>query len=430
MKLLIIGNGVAGVSCAETVKKLTPDAEVTILSDEPHPFYSKSMLSYYLSGKFRPGDIVLRGYSFYKQTGIDLKIGIRAERIVPNKHQVAASDGRKYPYDSLLIATGASPAFPRKFIVGLEKKGVYGLRTLEDAEGILASLKENAANKTKPQAVILGGGLLGLESAHQLRMAGYQVVILEIAERLLTTVIDQGLAHWLNLEERFREEGYDLRTSARAVEVAGEEQVTGVVIQEGKKTRTIPADAVLVGTGVVTNSELARECGIAVDRGIVTDPSQRTSIPAIYAAGDCAQAVDFVTGGRTVFPIWPAATEQGRVAAYNICGKEAGYPGGLSINAFHLFGIPGCCMGLINPPSEKGYEELVNTGPDGPFYHRIILKDGVIVGTSLAGEIGAAGTIYRYMKEKTDVSATKDRLLQMLMMPNPKSSRVGIGTLW
>jgi len=151
-----------------------------------------------------------------------------------------------------------------------------------------------------------------------------------------------------------------------------------------------------------------------VDKGIITDERQQTNAPDIFAAGDVAQVNDLLTGASSVFPIWPAAVEQGRVAARNILGGEAEYKGGVNLNSFQFFGLPVCCLGLVEIGNGAGGEELVYQSQSPLVYHRLLLKDGYIVGASLAGDISKAGAVYAWMRERRPVGDKKENLLEAL----------------
>jgi nitrite reductase (NADH) large subunit len=414
MKVLIIGSGVAGTACAQAARKLDSNAGITILSEEPHLFYSKSLLAHCFSHGWDMDRLALCGLEGYHRLKLETLTSVRAEEIDPDKRIVRAGNGRVYHYDRLLIASGASPNFPRADIKGLDKKRVFGLRNFGDVIGIRGWLDKLTAKQAEIRAVIIGGGLLGLDAAYHLSKAGLRISLVESQPRLLPTVISEELSRWLDLEERFARHGFEINLEARPLEILGKEGVEAVSILQAGKIAQLPADMVLVAAGVVPNIGLARGCGIKVDKGIITDERQRTSGPDIFAAGDAAQVNDLLAGDSSVFPIWPAAVEQGRVAASNILGGDAKHMGGVSLNSFQFFGLPVCCMGLVELAKAAGGEELVHQSPSPPLYHRLLIEDGYIVGASLAGDISKAGALYTWMRERRPVGDKKEKLLDAL----------------
>lgn len=414
MKVLIIGSGVAGTACAQAVRRLDSHASITILSEEPHLFYSKSLLAHCFSHSWGMARLALCGPDSYQRLKLKARTSVRAEEIDTGKKIVRAGDGRIYPYDRLLISTGASPNFPSNNIKGLDKKRVFGLRNFADVVGIRAWLDKLKAKKTDVRAVVIGGGLLGLSAAYHLNQAGLNISLVESQSRLLPTVISEELSRWLGLEERFARHGYELKLASQPVEILGKEGVEAVSIAEGTKVTQLPADIVLVATGVVPKVGLAQGCGIEVDRGIITDERQQTSAPDILAAGDVAQTKDLLAGDSSVFPIWPAAVEQGRVAASNILGQDVQYKGGVNLNSFQFFDLPVCCLGLVELGNGVGREELVYQSQSPRVYQRILIEDGYIVGASLAGDISKAGAIYTWIREKRPVADKKEKLLEAI----------------
>jgi len=296
-------------------------------------------------------------------------------------------------YDKLLLANGAHPFVPP--IKGVEKTGVFTLRSIKDALAIKKSTK-----KTR-KVIIIGGGLLGLEFAASLRKLGQQVDVVEIFPRLLPRQLDQDGA--TILKDRIETRGIKIGLGVRTEEILGEKTVSGVLLDNGKE---LSGNLVLVSAGVRSNTDLAVEAGIKVDRGVVVDQYLQTSVNDVYAAGDVAEFE-----GR-VYGIIPAAMEQAKIATMNLLEKEKHvYKGTIPSNTLKIVGIDLTSMGLVNPEGPR-YEEIKKVDREKGVYKKIVLEQGKIVGATILGDRKGVTSIKKLMDQETDVTKYKDSLLE------------------
>jgi nitrite reductase (NADH) large subunit len=324
----------------------------------------------------------------------------------PEKNTVELSDGQKLQYDKLLLATGAAPRFPK--IEEIRHDGVFGLRKLEDAQGILARL-----SSTK-RAVVLGGGLVGLKAAAALKERGLSVTVLVDSPHVLSQMLDESSARIF--EKIFEQNGVTIYTKAKPVAVLGTQHIEGVQLASGE---VFECDVVVVGKGVDPRLELLEGTPIRKDYGVLVDDYLRTSVENIYAAGDVAQARDVLRGEPWINALWPCAVEQGRVAALNMLGRAMSYRGSMRMNSVQFFGVPVISAGLaVLTPGPLGgrpgeHDETLESRPAPGIYRKIFLKDETIVGFVLVGDVQAAGVLRILMERRVNVAPIKEELLEL-----------------
>jgi nitrite reductase (NADH) large subunit len=399
MSYVIIGASAAGIAACEAIRSLDPESPITVISDEKHGPYSRCLISYYLAGEMEKEAIRFREKDFYQKNMITALAGKKAVRLDTENKKVILENGEEIPYRKLLLATGGTPKFPD--IPGVEAKNVLGMRTLDDAEKLLA-----LSGKTK-QAVILGGGLIGCKAAYGLRERGLEVTIAIGSNRVLSQMLDLGAADIFR--RRFEEHGIAIMTGKNAQEIIIEKgRATGVKLDSGE---TLPAQMVVIGKGVVPRMELAEGTSIETDYGILADEHLMTSAPDIYAAGDVAQAPDLLGGEKVVNALWPVATEQGRIAGYNMAGGEKIYPGSLGMNSIGFYGLNVIAAGKVSRLSD-GQEAIVQDLSHKNIYKKLVVENDRPIGLILVGEIKSAGVIISLIKKGADVSRLKDIILE------------------
>lgn len=406
MNYIVVGNSAAGLNAAEAIRSRDADGAVTIISTEDYPAYSRCLIPYYMEGKVSEEDMLYRPRDYYEANHFKVMLGRTVTSVQPGDKTVTLDDGGKLPYDKLMIATGGSPEIPKT--PGMDKAGVFGFRTTQDLHGILH------AAKTAKSAVVLGGGCVGLMAACGLHAQGLKVNVVIKSPHLLSQVADPEAGQIV--KQRMEANGVSVYTGADVVEVLGGDKVEGAKLDNGQ---TIPCEIIVVGKGVNSNIELVKDTDIRTHWGIIVDESLRTSVPDIYAAGDVAETIDVVTGEQTVNAIWPAAAEQGRIAGANMAGDQKTYIGSMRMNSAEFFGLPLISTGLVKPRGE-GYEILTRYSGQREVFRKVVLKDNVVVGAVLVGEIDSAGVYAALMRKKVDVSSVKDRLLD---------SHFGFGTV-
>jgi nitrite reductase (NADH) large subunit len=385
---LIIGNGVAGTTAAENIRKQDKEGKITIFSDEDLPFYYRLRLNEFISGDISETELVAKKMKWYEDRNIDLKL---KTRIVDVKHKekiAVTEDNQRFAFDRLLIATGSHSFVPP--IKGSEKEGVFTLRDIQDARNISAYAK-NVEN-----IIIIGGGLLGLEVGHALRKSGKRIVVVEFFPRLLPRQLDVDGAR--RLQEVMEDMGFSFRLGVKTQEITGDGQVSGILLEEGEP---LSGEMVVVSAGVRPNMVLAERLTLSIDKGIVVDEHLQTSQLDIYAAGDVAAFKGMPYG------IWPAAMEQGKIAGINMAGGNMGYAGTTMANTLKVAGIDLASAGNID--AENEFEARVKS--EGGIYRKIVIKDNHIIGCIMLGDTKGFTQITKMMAEKTDVSQI-DELIQ------------------
>ena len=400
-KYVIVGNSAGGIGGAETIRQLDREGEITIVSDEPFPAYSRPMIAKYVAGETTLEHMLYRPASFYEKNRVELITGVAATRLDPAGKTLALADGREVPWDKLLLATGGTPFVPR--MEGLNREGVCTFTTLADAQR-LAGYVAGAR-----RAVVIGGGLIGLSVAEALVKRQLAVTIVELKDRILNVMLDEEGSRLA--DAAVRRAGVEVLTGRTVASVVGRPQNGGAVVSVFLDNgREVPCDLLVVAIGVVPRVELAREAGLAVKRGIAVDERMATSAADIYACGDAVEAYDFALGAARPTPIWPNAYIGGRTAGFNMAGRPATYPGGTACNSLNYFGLSLVSAGLVDPPGD-GYAVLTRAEPERGLYRKIIMKDGRLVGMVYVGPIDRAGIAFGLMREGVRVDGFADQLI-------------------
>lgn len=395
--LVMIGNGMAGIACLEKLIERDPDRyAITVFGDEPHPNYNRIKLSAVLAQDADPADLTLNSEAWYQEHGITLKMGIRATRIDSAERVVRGQDGSKVTYDKLIFATGSRPFVPP--IEGVDGPGVATFRTLEDCENIAR------ATITGSHAVVIGGGLLGLEAAHGLHQRGMTVTVVHLADRLMEQQLDPEAANYLKVQLEKRGVAFCLNAETRQI-YRSDEQVTGVLLADGTH---LTADMVVVCTGIVPNTELARQCGLPVGRGIVVDDHLATSDPHIFAVGECAEH-----NGRAYGLVAPLF-DQGRVLAAHLTGGDDAYLGSQVSTKLKVAGIDLFSGGQFMLPAEASdLSEIIERTPDT--YRKLVVRDAggvkTVHGTILFGHATGASKLFRMITDGTPIEGSPRALL-------------------
>jgi len=384
---LIIGNGVAGTTAAENIRKLDKAGKITIVTEESTPFYYRMRLPDFISGDLTEDKLSAKKDQWYKDQGIELKLKTRIQGADPGKKTVSTQNGLEIPYDRLLIATGSRSFIPP--MKGSDKKGVFALRTIQDARDIVAWAKNIQ------KVVLIGGGLLGLEAGNALRKLGKNLTVVEFFPRLLPRQLD--VTGGGRLQKIMEGMGFSFRLGAKTQEIKGEDRVSGVLLEGGE---LLPAEMVIVSAGVRPSLELAKGLNLDHDKGVKVDEQMRTNQSGIYAAGDVAEFKGMPYG------IWTAATEQGQIAGTNMAGGNALYKGTVMANTLKVIGIDLASAGNID--AENKLESKVLT--DEKVYKKIVLENDQIVGCIMLGDTKGFTKITKMMSEKQNVSQIKDKL--------------------
>lgn len=393
-KLVMIGNGMAGVRTIEELLKNNADRfEISIFGKEPYPNYNRIQLSTVLQGDTEIKDIIMNDWSWYEENHIQLYTG-EAVTSIDTVNKIVYSDaGRQVAYDELILATGSKP-----FILpvpGADKQGVTGFRDIRDTETMINAAKEY--NK----AVVIGGGLLGLEAARGLLNLGMKVDVVHLMDHLMERQLDPTASDMLKKE--LEQQGMNFLMGKETAEIIGSERVEGLQFKDGS---SVEADLVVMAVGIKPDVQLAKDSGVYVNRGIVVNDFMETSVPNVYAVGECAEHREMVYG--LVAPLY----EQGKVLADFLCGVDTkGYEGSVTGTQLKVSGVDLFSAGeILDDPSSKAIK--VHNDYDG-VYKKILIRENRIVGIVLYGETGDSTRLFRMLTKKEDVSAmTNIDLLQ------------------
>jgi nitrite reductase (NADH) large subunit len=386
---LIIGNGVAGNSAAEAIRRIDPQGKILMFSGQRNHFYYVPALPEYLAGEKQVKDFTIHNEKWYEKNAINLHLETEIVEIDSRQKAVFAKGGKRFPYDKLLLSCGGSSFIPP--IPGCQSDGVFTLRTIADAEAI----RERA--KQSQKAVMIGGGLLGLEAGNGLRRMGLEISVVEFSPRLLPRQMDiTGAAI---LQKQMEGMGFHFHLGAKTREIVREKEGLAVYLEGGEK---LSAHIVLISAGVRPELTLAKSLGLTIDKGVKVDDSMKTGVPDIYAAGDLIEHQ-----GR-FYGIWPASLEQGRVAGTNMAGRETQYRGTVPSNTLKVAGIDLVSAGEID--AEGRMESIVTQVEARGTYRKLVLQNNLITGMILLGDIRGRDEIQRAIKIKMDVSAIKENL--------------------
>jgi len=391
-KLVVIGNGMAGIRAVEELLKVAPGLyEITVCGAEPHPNYNRIMLSPVLAGEKTLADIVLNTRQWYEENGIRLHTGDPVTEIDRVRRQVRTAGGLSAGYDRLLIATGSNP-----FIIpvpGADKRGVIGFRDIADVETMLAAAKQGG------RAVVVGGGLLGLEAANGLAKNGMEVAVVHLLDTLMERQLDKPAADLLraSLEQR----GLRFYMEAQTAAIFGDDQVRGVRFADGSE---IPADLVVMAVGIRPNIALAERAGLYCERGLLVNDTMQTFDPRVYAVGECVQHRGQCYG--LVAPLF----EQAKVAANHLAEHGiARYQGSVTSTKLKVTGIDLFSAGEYN--GRQGDETLVLQDPSRGVYKKLVLRDNRIKGAVLYGDTLDGTWYFQLLREGSDVSGFRKTIL-------------------
>ena len=397
MQHIIIGAGPAGVIAAETLRKADPDADISIIGDEPEPPYSRMAIPYYLMDNIEESGTYLRDpEKNFKTQNIEV-VQQRVDKIDSAAKQVSLVDGSTRAYDKLLIATGSHPVSPP--IPGLDLPQVHSCWTLEDARNIV-KLAQPGSN-----VVLIGAGFIGCIILEALVKRGIKLAVVEAGNRMVPRMLDENAGGLL--ESWCKKEGIDVHSSCTVdgIAAAADDQVE-VSLSDGSK---LSAALVITATGVKANIDLLEGTGIETDEGILVNRSMQSSNTDIYAAGDVAQGVDFSTGNQEVQAIQPTATDHGRVAALNMAGQGSEHHGTLNMNVLDTVGLVSCSFGLWMGVDGGDSAQLYNAEE----YQYINLQfDGDhLVGASSVGKTQHIGVLRGLIESRIHLGVWKQRLI-------------------
>ncbi len=412
---VIIGSGIAGLVAAETLRKEEPKADISIVSEEPHDFYSRPGLAYFLRGDFPEKQLYVRSPEDVRKLNAR-RIHAKVEQILCAEHELLLADGKKVRYDRLLLATGAlsvPPSFP-----GCELAGVVTLDGLNDTRHIIEQ-----ARRSRP-AVVIGGGITALELAEGFACRGMKVNYFLRGKLYWADVLDETESKIVM--ERLRHEGVTIHTETQIKQALGVNgKIASVETQAGA---ILPCELLAVAIGVRPRSELAQKAGLTMDKGVVVNEYLQTSESDIYAAGDVAEAFDPVTKRRLRDVLWPTAIDQGKIAGANMAGRKLAYVKGIPFNVTMLTGLKVTIIGAIG--GGKKNDDLITisrgeseawriapntsgtvSGQDDVNRVRMVIGERAIVGALVMGNQSWSRPLQRLIVAQSDITPIREALL-------------------
>ena len=406
MRYVIIGGSAAAIGCIEGIRSVDKTGEIILITRETEWNYSRPLISYLLEGKTTRDKMWCRPDSFFTRNGVTVKAGVLATTLDAGDRTVRLSTGERLAYDRLLAATGSRPFVPP--ILGLETvERTFCFQTLSDASALAEALRPES------RVLILGAGLTGVKCAEGIRGLCAQIAIADLAPRVLPAVLDDTAAAMV--QARMEEKGVRFYLNDSAAAFRG----NTARLQSGTE---LEFDVLVTAVGVRPNTQLVADAGGAVDRGILVDGRCATTLPDVYAAGDCAQGYDAVSGEKRMLPLWPNAMLQGETAGINMAGGRADYTQGIALNASGVFGLH-----MITAGSYEG--ESFTVQRDGS-YKRLVTADGVLKGVIMVGDVSRAGIYTDLIRKKKPLSEIDFDLIRespQLMAFSQKDRRVQLG---
>ncbi len=387
-RLVVVGNGMAAHRLLERLHARAPGRwGITVLGAEPRANYNRILLSAVLSGDKGADAIMESDAAWFTARGIEFHAGHRVARIERDRRVVVDASGVETPYDRLVLATGSDPILLP--LPGANLPEVMTFRDLADVDRLIA------ASRTAQRAVVIGGGLLGLEAAFGLRRRGLEVTVVHLMGHLMERQLDAEAGAYLrHALERL---GIAFALSANTAAIEGDTHVTGVRLHDGG---VMPADLVVMAVGIRPNVALAREAGLAVGRGVIVDDTLTTSDPAIFALGECAEHRGQTYG--LVAPAW----EQAAILAHHLAGESVRYPGSIVGTNLKVAGVSVFSAGAIEVAASD--DDLLYVDPSDALYRRVILRDDKVVGAILVGDSSDGGWLFALMREGRSVGALRE----------------------
>ena len=394
MNYVIIGNSAAAVGTISGIREIDKTGKITVISDEKYHTYSRPLISYWLMGKVSDKNIFYREPDFYEKNGVETVFGHKVTKIDAAVKKVVLDDGSSIGYDKLMVATGSKPFVPP--MNGLDKVNYHTFMTYDSVKAIKAEVREGM------KVLIIGAGLIGLKAAEALNEYKAQITVVDLADRILPSILDARAGAKMQ----------------KHIESKGTRFILGTSVDEFsehsaklKNGMTVDFDMLIMAVGVRPNTELVSDAGGKVERGIICDLTQKTTLDDVYAAGDCTVSYDASSDTEKILALLPNAFMQGEVAGKNMAGQETYYVNAIPMNAIGFFGLHIITAGSYD--GEEYVEETENT------YKKLVFREGKLKGFILMGDVKRAGIYTSMIKEQIDLSDVDIELLkekpQMMM---------------
>lgn len=391
MNYVIIGNSTAAIGCIEGIRQIDKKGNITVISKEKYHTYSRPLISYLLSGKTDEERMKYRSDNFYQDMNCNLLTEKTVQKILKDDKKVLLDDGTALVYDKLLVATGSNPFVPP--IQGLDSvKNCFTFMSLDDAKAIDKAISQDTS------VLIMGAGLIGLKCAEGIVKKTRHITVVDLADRILPSILDEEASAIVKAHIEDKKIEFILSDSVQAFESDSARLNSGKIVD---------FDVLIVAVGVRPNTNLVMEAGGQVNRGIVTDDHCHTTLPDIYAAGDCAESFDISSDEARVLALLPNAYMQGECAGINMAGGEQLFTKALPMNAIGFFGLH-----IITAGSYIGEQYIIKSEKKGNDYKKLFTKDGLLKGYILIGDVARAGIYTSLIKEKKPLSSIDFELIK------------------
>lgn len=391
MRYVIIGTGGAGVSAVEAIREYDQESEIIMISNEDVPPYSACLLLYYLLDENKRDTVFWKGKDFYDRMNVTPILGKNVNKIQPENKKILVGD-ESIDYDKLFIAAGGSVDLPA--IKGVDKNGIFTLKTLSDTDNIHKWLKTQEVGN----AIVQGGGFIGLDAAEGLKKHDVNVTIVEILNRVLPHMLDREMSTLV--KDILQNNGVEVMVENTITEILGDERIKSIELSDNT---VLDADMLLIATGVKPNLDIVKNCGIKTNSGIIVNEYLETNMPEVYAAGDIVESLDVITGKRAPILLWANALIQGTNAGYNMVGRKMRYNGSSNQTMIKVFGTPVISDGIYEGEEIKIFKDRI--------YKKMYFKDSTTVGYILINTMQNAGAYHSLMISKRDISKYKNLIL-------------------
>jgi len=398
---VIIGASAAGLAALEAIREVDRECEVTLLSREKSPLYSRVGLTHFLDGTVKVSGMNTHGPDYFQRLNAQLLAGVAAVHVDPKIRTVKLSNRKTLKYDTLLVASGSSAVIPP--IPGVKLRGVYPCITRTDAVAI-----DRAVPRAR-QVAVIGAGLIGIQAVDAMAKRKKKVTVIEQMPHVMPAMVDPTAARLF--EDLLREKGHTVRTGMRASEILGKAgRVTGVLLENEE---VIPCQLLIMAVGVRPNVEFLEGTKIQKRQGLLVNEHQQTSLKGIFAAGDVAETIDMFSGQRVVIAIWPEALNQGRVAGLNMAGAPTHYQGSMAMNTTSILGLPIASLGLWQVTDTSDYRIHTVLHEAKREYRKLVFQDRKLVGAILVGPgmNAEAGVLHNFIRTRQSFSVAPEQLV-------------------
>ncbi len=406
LNYVIIGNSAAAIGCVSGIRTIDKESQITLISDEPHFTYSRPLISYWLKGKVDDEKMYYRNSDFYEKNNCNTILGKKVITIDSSAKLVVLEDDSYVKYDKLLVATGSSPFVPP--VEGLnEASNTFTFMKWDSVKGVKSAVKNDS------RVVIMGAGLIGLKAAEGLHEICEDITVVDMADRILPSILDKKGADFVQRHIEKHNIKFILNDAAQSV------TNNSVSLKSGQ---TLDYDVLIVAVGVRPNTELVKNAGGNVNRGIVTDNKQETSLQDIYAAGDCTESFDICTEQNKILALLPNAYMQGEIAGINMAGGDKEFDTAMPMNAIGFFGLHMITAGSMEGECAEAIDE--NN------YKKMFFADNLLKGYILIGEISRAGIYTSLIREKIhleeiDINLLKNSPQLLVFNKNTRKAKLG-----